>query len=53
MVNLIIPNGIVDIPESAYRGRTVLSCVVIPDGVQTIGSYAFANCTDFQSVVIE
>ena len=40
------------IGEAAFRYRTSLTSVTIPNSVTTIGSYAFANCTSLTSVNI-
>lgn len=38
--------------DGAYRGRTDLTEIVIPDGVKEIGDYTFSGCTDLKSVTI-
>lgn len=42
--NLIIPNGVVKIRDSAFATLTDLSSVIIPYGVKDLGIFAFAGC---------
>ena len=42
--NLIIPNGVVKIGDSAFATLTDLSSVIIPYGVKDLGIFAFAGC---------
>ena len=38
--------------ESAFSGDTSIATIAIPEGVKTIGRYAFYNCTSLESVTI-
>ena len=48
--DLIIPDGITEINESAFRACTSLTSIVIPDSVTSIGRSAFSVCTSLTSV---
>ena len=49
---LIIPDGVTSIGQSAFYDCTSLTSITIPDSVTSIGSYAFYNCTGLTSVTI-
>lgn len=49
--NLVIPEGVTEIPEYAFRGYAGLKSVTFPDGLTTIGMSAFNNCTGLESVI--
>ena len=44
--------AVTEIMDSAFRERTRLTTVVLPDTVRTIGDYAFHGCTRLTTVVI-
>jgi len=48
--NLSLPNGITQIPDSAFSENVKLRSIVIPEGVTRIGSNAFSNCIHLTSV---
>ena len=50
--DLVIPNGVTSISESAFRGCSGLTSVTIGNSVTTIGSAAFWGCTGLTSVTI-
>ena len=50
--DIVIPEGVTEIPAYAFVGRTDLVSVIIPDGVTTIGEYAFQSCTSLRRVYI-
>ena len=49
---LTIPAGTVKIEDKAYKDRTDITGVVIPDTVTEIGEEAFSGCTGLTSVTI-
>lgn len=48
---LITSEGSTTIAAAAYRG-TKYKCVIIPDGVTSIGNQAFASCTELTSITM-
>ena len=44
--------GITILPDYAFRGRTLLTSITIPDSVTKIEQSAFKNCTSLTSVTI-
>ncbi|MBO5198413.1 MAG: leucine-rich repeat protein [Lachnospiraceae bacterium] len=49
--HLILPDGLVEIGDSAFAGCKELDSVSMPDTVRRIGANAFANCTYLDEVV--
>ena len=52
VTELVIPEGITEIKNYAFRGCSGLISVVIPNSVTCIGGYAFDACSSLTSVVI-
>ena len=50
--DLVIPNSVTSIGESAFSGYTGLTSVTIPNSVTSIGGDAFSRCTCLTSVTI-
>lgn len=50
--DLVIESGKTTIRTAAYKGRTAIETVVIPDTVTEIGDEAFRDCTTLRSVII-
>ena len=52
VTDLVIPEGVTNIPVSAFQGCTSLISVVIPSTLTDIDSYAFKGCTSLESITI-
>lgn len=50
--NIVIKNGVTDIPISFQRFNDVLTSCTIPSSVTTIGSYAFSNCVSLSALTV-
>ena len=49
--NTVIPNSVVSIGDSAFR-YSGISSIEIPEGVTSIGAFAFAECFSLESIII-
>ena len=52
VTDLIVPEGMTEIPSSVFSGCKSIVNAMIPDGVDRIGSYAFQNCDNLLNVTI-
>ena len=52
VTDLVIPNSVTSIGESAFRGCSGLTSVTIPSSVTSIGWFAFSDCSGLTSVTI-
>ena len=52
VTDLIIPDSVTSIGDSAFFGCSGLTSVIIGNGVTSIGSHAFYNCSRLMSVTI-
>ena len=52
VTNLIIPDGVTEIKNSAFEGCSGLTSVTIPNSVTSIGGWAFGGCTGLTSIEI-
>lgn len=52
ITEVVIQNGITNIPNNAFRQCYALHSVTIPNSVTAIGSYAFCSCYSLQSITI-
>jgi len=51
--DLVIPNTVTSISNTAFRDCTGLTSVYIPNSITSFGNYVFQNCTGLTSVTIE
>ena len=49
--SITVPQGVVEIGESAFEGCTQLESVVLPSGLTKIHRKAFSNCTKLENIV--
>ena len=49
---IIIPNTVKEICESAFKGCLNIQSIIIPESVTSIGAYAFANCNSLKNIII-
>lgn len=52
LTNIVIPNTVMEIGESAFFHCIGLTSVVIPNSIKIIDKYAFKNCRGLTSIVI-
>ena len=52
LVDLIIPDGVTIIGDSAFSGCSSLRSITIPDSVTSIGNSAFSGCRRLTSITI-
>lgn len=52
VTDLVIPDGVTEIPYVAFRGFAAITSVTLPDSVQKIGYQAFYGCENLTSVMI-
>jgi hypothetical protein len=51
--SITIPNGIIQIPQDAFSGCSILNSVSLPESVTEIGNSAFKNCSALSSINLE
>ncbi len=49
---IVIPDGISEIAENAFRGNKKIISVIVPNRIEKIGRRAFSGCTALQTVRI-
>ena len=52
ITELVIPDGVLSISDSAFEGCSGLTSITIPDSVISIGSSAFEGCSGLTSITI-
>ena len=50
--DVVIPNGVTSVGDSAFEKCSDLASVTIPSSVISIGNWAFSNCTNLTSIII-
>jgi len=50
--NIIIPEGVTAIGESAFEGNRTLTQVTLPDGLNSLEYRAFKNCKNLRSIAL-
>lgn len=50
--DVVIPENVTTIGESAFSGCTSMTSIIIPNGVTNIGGYAFSRCNRLSSITI-
>ena len=50
--DVVIPDGVTSIGDSAFENCSSLTSITIPDSVTSIDNYAFFNCSNLTSVII-
>ncbi len=53
LTSIVIPDGVTDVREYAFRNCGELTDIIIPKTVVTIGANAFADCNKLKIVTIE
>ena len=48
--NVVIPEGVTSIGNSAFSGNINIESIVFPDSVLSIGQYAFSNCKSLKNI---
>ena len=49
---IVLADGVTEIADNAFKGKTTLMSMYIPSSVKKIGKYSFSGCTFLQSVLL-
>ncbi len=52
VTEITIPDGVTEIKQGAFSGFTNLTSVVLSDGVESIGGFAFCHCDELTNITI-
>lgn len=52
VTDLVIPEGVIEISDGAFKDCTFLKNVVLPNSVEKIGERAFASCGKLETITI-
>lgn len=50
--NIVIPDGITNIPTHAFNNNTTLESISLPNTIKVINSFAFSGCTNLKTIII-
>lgn len=50
ITEILIPDGITEIKNEAFRKCSNLKSIIIPNSVTKIGSYAFSGCSNLKNI---
>ena len=50
LVSITLPEGLLEIGQSAFSGNVNLTSIHLPDSVTTIGAFAFQNCSKLSEI---
>ena len=50
--DLVIPEGVISIGDSAFRGWSEITSVTLPESLESVGYLAFYGCTNLQDVYV-
>lgn len=50
--NLIIPDGVKNIPNNAFQGCTSVRSVTVGKDIEYVGGHAFAECSNLKQIII-
>lgn len=50
--DIVLPEGITELPDMIFSGRSDIHSVIVPEGVTAIGRRAFENCFNLEEVVL-
>ena len=49
---IVLPEGITELPESAFASRRTLTSITIPKSLKKIGSFAFQYCNNLKTITL-
>lgn len=52
LYEVVVENGVMELPESIFNGCTSLKNVSLPKSVIKINPYAFANCNELEGILL-
>ena len=50
--DVVVPEGVISIGDSAFSGCTAMKSITIPEGVKSIGAFAFHNCESLEKITL-
>ena len=52
VIEVTVPDNVIEIGSSAFKGCTVLKSITLPARLTEIGSFAFKDCTSLESITL-